>query len=208
MSTRIFQFVLGFVCFIQQFVLWQKTSKYINCTYGCNILGQLHYLKAQYASSSKNVIWPGAEIIFPAALAAEIQTYWRAQQFPEKSPLNGPLFLKSKPRFFFSFAVPLAGGCQGLKAETWWGCAGKRPGPGFPVLCGHQGTTWALDRYLWGCSDDNKMRRAVGENNSTFSVCNRRVLKIYQIGDLANFVCSRTEMIECQVFAIKIYAST
>lgn len=100
MSTRIFQFVLGFVCFIQQFTLWQKTSKYINCTYGCNILGQLHYLKAQYAGSSKNVIWPGAEIILPAALAAEIQTYWKAQLFPEKSPLNGPLFLKSKPRFF------------------------------------------------------------------------------------------------------------
>lgn len=103
MSTRIFQFVLGFVCFIQQFTPWQKTSKYINCTYGCNILGQLHYLKAQYAGSSKNVIWPGAEIVFPAALIAEIQTHLRAQLFPKKSapPLNEPLFLKSKPSFSF-----------------------------------------------------------------------------------------------------------
>lgn len=99
MSIRISQFVLGFVHFIQQFTPWQKTSKYISCTYSCNILGQLQYLKTLYASSS---IWPGAEIIFSSCSDCR-QTHLRAQLFLERSapPLNEPLYLKSKPSFSF-----------------------------------------------------------------------------------------------------------
>lgn len=62
----------GVFPFIQQFTPWQKTMKYVNDTYGCNIRGQLYCLKVQYISFSKTVILQGAEIIFPSALTAEI----------------------------------------------------------------------------------------------------------------------------------------
>lgn len=131
-STRIFQSVLGFVCFIQQFTSWQKTSKYVNRTYGCNILGQLHYLKAQYGSSSKNVIWPGVEIIFPAALTAEVQTHLRAQLFPKKSapPLNEPLSLKSKPSFSFCCS-PSPGAVRGWRLRPGEAVLGSDSTPAF-----------------------------------------------------------------------------
>lgn len=160
MSTRIFQFVLGFVCFIWQFTPWQKTSKYMNYTYGCNILGQLHYLKAQYASSSKDVIWPGAEIIFPAALSAENQTHLRAQLFPEKSfpPLNELLFLKSKPSFSFCCSPGLD---WDLVRLCW-----EETLPQLSCPLWSPGDSLALSHYLWGYWDGTKMRRPVGENNS------------------------------------------
>lgn len=133
-SFRIFQFVLGVVCFIGQFTPWQKTSEYINSTYGCNILGQQHSLKAQYASSSKNVIWPGAEMIFFSCCSdcRNTHSFKSTAVSWEISPSPKWTFIFEKQAWLFLLLFPWPGGCRRLKTKTWWGCAGQAAQPQLP----------------------------------------------------------------------------
>lgn len=207
MRTRTFQCILGFVCFIWQFTPWEKASKYINRTYGCSILGQLHYLRAQYASSSKNVLWPGAEIIFPADMTAETDSSKSTAVSREITPSSKwTLILKSKLGFSFCCSPGL------------WAVRGWRSRPGETVLGSDSALAFLSSAVMRGqCGPCTSIPEATEmalkwEEQSVrvtlhSSLCNTKELKIYEIDDLAHFTCSCTEIVECSVFAVKIRAS-
>lgn len=186
---------------------WKKASKHINRTYGCSILGQLHYLRAQYPSSSKNLLWPGAGIIFPADMTVETDSFKSTAVSRENTPSKWTLILESKLGFSFCCS-------PGLGAVRGW-----RSRPGETLLGGDSALAFLSSAVMRGqCGpcigtpEATEMALKWQEQSVRVTLhsspCNREELKIDEIDDLANFTYSCTEKnTECSVFAVQICAS-